>query len=747
MLLLLRDAKAARATLEALWSEVPGVPTQVVAHASGDAFRVVCREHSRRVHLVEAVGRTPGAILQELLDVCRSRLVVLLAEGARPTPGWLRELEAAVENGPALAGPMLPPTAAPAGPQRASVLEEPTPTRRALRSAATKQRFAEKRCVETEALSPACLAVPRKLLTRTGGFDARFEQLTSVVRDLRWRTRAVGAVERVACRALVWSPPVCDPTLADLSALERCAAWAEELETRSPLVAIELEHSDLDAVRVRRLVDGFLVDTHAYEAKPWWKLGTVLIGQGDYQSAMLATERAASYASEDRQIRERAAQLALALLDTEEPPTVLIPSSDPERVARCLEAMLALAGETYHEALVVCDGELAAFESLLARFPRLRLLPGKKPFVFSRNVNLGIASCCGDVVLLNDDAAPATLGWLDALATAAHSQANSGPVSPLLSECDHPPQDARRHDGRPEVREVGAVTFTCVYLTRSLIEQVGLLDEGLVWYGWEDNDYCHRALSVGRQPLVVTEALVLHDEPSATFGHARRVRRALQAHRYTLRKMSGIVPPCMLLIVFRDADLRTVHALEHLLAITPGEMTIRVVHEGAGNQKAVDRLLDVCDPRLTIRFEDAPVDDAELLDFIAQENAEVVVQVEPGLVLPEGWLAALMRTRPTETSELGVVALGRADRPQEGASESLVRVGGAELARVDAAGIAGAAAKLVTRKALDAYGPLAGAGPDSPWLQLAMHLERGRRVCGIVHPGPLAEPLGEEEGV
>ena len=132
-----------------------------------------------------------------------------------------------------------------------------------------------------------------------------------------------------------------------------------------------------------------------------------------------------------------------------------------------------------------------------------------RPFVFARNANLGIRAAAGDVVLMNDDAQLLTPNGLTALRNACQKDPQLGVCSAAIQGIvGNPNQLAGGRDLRPELR---TLAFICVYLPHRTLEQLGLLDERFVGYGFEDNDYRRRVLTAGLR-LVVTEKCVV-DHP------------------------------------------------------------------------------------------------------------------------------------------------------------------------------------------------------------------------------------------
>lgn len=498
------------------------------------------------------------------------------------------------------------------------------------------------------------------------------------------------------------------------------------------------------------------VDLHAYRVKPWWKLGTVLVEQGDHAAALAATEHALELSPGDPAIVERAEALRLTLRARQAPITIVVPSRDPELARRCLRGIAEHEGALYHEVVLVCDGGVAPFEPLLDEFRGLRLVPGRRPFVFARNANLGIAACEGDVVLLNDDAIPATPGWLDVLYRAAHARPDAGPVSPLLSQSGNAAQDVRvavaaRADVDPRrepehVAEAGFVTFACVYLRRALLERVGPLDPGFVWYGWEDNDYCLRARQAGLPSLVAHGALVSHDSPSSSFRSPDQGRLMQQARSYFERK--HLAPPsrCDVVVRVYGERSREPERVAMVLRAAPAECRVLVL-AGAVDDALAKELRLLHDPRLQLRFLAPAPEPAAVLDELASGRAELVVEVAPGGRLPRGCLEELLAARLPEHPELGVLAVPDPEHAPSPARPTS-RTGPLRLsaAAPDEPAFVHAAVHAVTRVALERFGPLAQPGsttspshdppaPDaSAWVRLALRMARHGTRSALLLP-------------
>src|SRR4051794_18130428 len=179
--------------------------------------------------------------------------------------------------------------------------------------------------------------------------------------------------------------------------------------------------------------------------------------------------------------------------------SVIVLSARAGNLVACVRSVLANEpGLPPDRVIVVDDGARTEAEPLL---PPVRWLTGIKPFVFARNANLGIRAADGDVILLNDDARLVTPGGFAALVQQARRDARVGICSAgIRGKVGNPRQNA---NGGCELRiEPVTLAFVCVYIPRAVFERLGGLDERFSGYGFDDNDYCARALEAGLELAV-----------------------------------------------------------------------------------------------------------------------------------------------------------------------------------------------------------------------------------------------------
>ena len=193
--------------------------------------------------------------------------------------------------------------------------------------------------------------------------------------------------------------------------------------------------------------------------------------------------------------------------------TVVIPSKTAANFIPCAEAVRR------HELKAIIrlidDGIDLSF------LPRQDLEPavghkGVKPFVFARNVNIGIREAgTNDVILLNDDAILETPGGFTLLQEAAEDHPEYGIIAATTNNVgninQHPQGKGLREDPR-------MVCFICVLIPRRTIDQVGLLDERYCLdYGCEDNDYCEAVRRAGLKIGIHDGCFVDHKSLTSSF--------------------------------------------------------------------------------------------------------------------------------------------------------------------------------------------------------------------------------------
>ncbi len=228
--------------------------------------------------------------------------------------------------------------------------------------------------------------------------------------------------------------------------------------------------------------------------------------------------------------REFENEVALAESEIDYVISIIIPAFNAiEYTKECIEKVY-LVGSKYPFEVIVVDN--ASSDETQAEMKKERLV--RKDFSYCRmeenlgfagGVNFGMQRAKGQyVVILNNDTLP-TSGWLDDMVEAFECDQTIGIVSPVTNYVGEGPQlepaakDIEPHDintfgaelkGRGIYYEPGRLVFFCVMIRRSVIDQIGLLDEGYIKGNFEDDDYCLRTILSGYKLAIAKSAFVFH---------------------------------------------------------------------------------------------------------------------------------------------------------------------------------------------------------------------------------------------
>jgi GT2 family glycosyltransferase len=221
-----------------------------------------------------------------------------------------------------------------------------------------------------------------------------------------------------------------------------------------------------------------------------------------------------------------------------QPVDIVIPSyRDAERVATLAASIHRTVAPGMARIIVVDDASGSENVAALREIQGIEVIEGSENLGFAANVNRGLRAtrADSDVVVLNSDM-EARAGWLAGLQYAASQEDDVGMVGAKLLYPDGRIQFAGtiRNLGAPEWFDhryrfkpeewgpaampgpVLALTGACMYVTRELIDRVGLLDERYPM-AYEDVDWCLRAWQAGFRVMYFPAATLIHHE-SVTRG-------------------------------------------------------------------------------------------------------------------------------------------------------------------------------------------------------------------------------------
>jgi GT2 family glycosyltransferase len=215
------------------------------------------------------------------------------------------------------------------------------------------------------------------------------------------------------------------------------------------------------------------------------------------------------------------------------PVTIAIPTyGPPDETIAAVESLRRTTDRDKVRIVVADDASPAEHRERLRTLEGIELVLGEENAGFAANANraLRAAPADHDVVLLNSDVT-AEPGWIESLQYTAYGAEDIGMVGPKLVYPDGSIQSAGSHRnlGAPEwfdhryrfrgadhgpanvVASVLAMTGACVYVKRSTIDRIGLLDESYPM-AYEDVDWCLRSWQAGLRVIYQPHAALVHHE-------------------------------------------------------------------------------------------------------------------------------------------------------------------------------------------------------------------------------------------
>lgn len=226
---------------------------------------------------------------------------------------------------------------------------------------------------------------------------------------------------------------------------------------------------------------------------------------------------------------------------------VIIPAYDLSDVTiRCLTSLRDNQAGTEFRIVYVDNGSKPEHRSKVINFLQQNrlfhtLILNKTNEGFVKAVNAGMRLTNRDVVLLNNDT-EVPKNWLKNLVETAYQNERIGVLGPYSTneaQCTCVeyfrkqlfPQGCqfswesrseymdKHHQHKYRFRDDSMIPFFCVYIKRSTLDKVGLLDEEYDIGLGDDDDYCERIKRHGLFPALADSVLVKHDHRT-TFNYA-----------------------------------------------------------------------------------------------------------------------------------------------------------------------------------------------------------------------------------
>jgi GT2 family glycosyltransferase len=212
-----------------------------------------------------------------------------------------------------------------------------------------------------------------------------------------------------------------------------------------------------------------------------------------------------------------------------------------EDTIACLKSLQEITYPNYRILLVDNASTDGTVEAIRRDFPAVEVLVNESNFRFAGGNNAGIRHAVANgadyILLLNNDTTVAP-DFLTELVRAIHGDEHLGMASPKIYYYDQPRRIwfaggriewwrgwfshiGIREDDRGQYNapaRVDYLTACCVLVKRTVIERVGVLDEGYFMYG-EDADWSIRAARAGYGLQYVPSAAIWHKLSVSSGGH------------------------------------------------------------------------------------------------------------------------------------------------------------------------------------------------------------------------------------
>jgi GT2 family glycosyltransferase/glycosyltransferase involved in cell wall biosynthesis len=178
------------------------------------------------------------------------------------------------------------------------------------------------------------------------------------------------------------------------------------------------------------------------------------------------------------------------------------------------------------------DGTTEMLAEYARRYRRVRLIARDVNDSFARACNIGLQAATGEfLAILNNDIV-VTHGWLSRLIWHLESDPRLGMVGPVTSFAGNEAMIPTNYRTMAEMhafaldrraryphRRTGVpmLALFCVAFRRTLIDEIGLIDERFATGMFEDDDFCRRIQSAGYH-LAVAEDVFVHHFGKASFS-------------------------------------------------------------------------------------------------------------------------------------------------------------------------------------------------------------------------------------
>jgi GT2 family glycosyltransferase len=233
---------------------------------------------------------------------------------------------------------------------------------------------------------------------------------------------------------------------------------------------------------------------------------------------------------------------------------IVIPNfNGRELLANCLESIKSTTSYPNLEIIVVDNGSTdGSVEMIRRKFPEVVLITNPENLGFPKACNQGarLALNMGAdyILFLNNDTKILTKGWIEKLVEIANQDEIIGIVGPKITgRIEYPPTNRIWPSRLSEVFkqktfptstvQVNFIAGVAFFVSRRLIDGIGLLDEIFSPFLCEDMDYFIRTRKAGFK-IIFTPDVIIDHVHSATIG---RISEEKQDYVFFIHKRNSLI--------------------------------------------------------------------------------------------------------------------------------------------------------------------------------------------------------------
>ena len=225
----------------------------------------------------------------------------------------------------------------------------------------------------------------------------------------------------------------------------------------------------------------------------------------------------------------------------------------------CLQSIQKHTPES-HEIIFVdngsTDGSVRWLRELVRQNGQYKLIENETNLGFAKGCNLGIQAASGEYVLLLNNDTVVTKDWLSGMLATLNSAPDIGIVGPMTdhiaglqkvpgtehlsaAEIDAYATGFREANRHRRVSTQRVIGF-CMLFRRTLVEQIGALDEIFQTGNFEDDDFCLRAALSGYRNVIAGDVFIHHYGNQSFIGNRIDADAAFISNRSVFNKKWNI---------------------------------------------------------------------------------------------------------------------------------------------------------------------------------------------------------------